>query len=701
MVDLDRDLNPPQREAVQTAEGPLLVLAGAGSGKTRVLTYRIAYLIEREGVPPWNILAVTFTNKAAQEMRERITRVVGGAVEGLWVGTFHATCSRILRREAQHLELSPNFVIYDEDDQRRLLKRVIKGMGLTERICNPATARARISQAKNRLKQPQEMAFEARTPLDRKLADVYKQYQERLAQSRALDFADLIMKAIELFERNADVLGFYQDRFQYVLVDEYQDTNRAQYVLLRLLSARRRNLCVVGDDDQSIYGWRGADLRNILEFEQDYPDAHVVRLEQNYRSTKTILRAASAVVSRNASRKPKTLWTANSEGEALTLHEAEDERDEAWRVASAIRQHLQGGTKLRDIVVLYRTNAQSRALEEALRWDGIAYTVVGGVRFYERREVKDVLAYLRLLVNPKDDISFRRIVNSPRRGVGEGTLDLLEQFARPRGLSLLEACTAAGGVEGIPKTRMGRLRSLGLLMAELRALAESLGAGEISRKVVEESGYLAELEKEDTVEAEGRRENVQELINAAAAFSESTGEGLAEFLGEVALFTEVDEWQGPQGVVTLMTVHCGKGLEFPVVFVTGMEEGLFPLARSMAEPAELEEERRLFYVGLTRAQEKLHLSWVRNRRRFMGGASGVPSRFLQEIPPELFDSGPPSWSTPVPLIPMGGRVGHPTWGEGMVVLREGYGGDLRVTVRFSDGVERKFVVRHSPLRPLD
>jgi DNA helicase-2/ATP-dependent DNA helicase PcrA len=701
MVDFDGDLNSAQREAVVTSEGPLLVLAGAGSGKTRVLTYRIAHLVERCAIPPWNVLAVTFTNKAAQEMRERAERLLGTSADGLWVGTFHATCARILRREAQHLELPPNFVIYDADDQRRLLKRIIGTLGLTERICNPVSARASISHLKNRLREPEEAALEARTPYERRVADVYKEYQKQLARSGALDFADLLLKAVELFERNAEVLQSYQGRFRYILVDEYQDTNRAQYVLLRLLAAKHRNICAVGDDDQSIYGWRGADLRNILEFEQDFPEARVVRLEQNYRSTKTILRAASAVVSRNRGRKEKTLWTENEAGEELTIHEAEDERDEAWQVTNAVRKHLQSGGKLRDVVILYRTNAQSRALEEALRWDGVAYTVVGGTRFYERREVKDVLAYLRLVVNSKDDLSFRRIVNCPKRGIGEGTLALVEEFARARALSLLEACALEDGIPGVPQGRMKRLRKLGALLKDAGESVSTVEAGEIARRLVEGSGYLAELEGEDTVEAEGRRENVQELINAASAFSHTTGEGLAEFLAEVTLFTDVDEWKGSQGVVTLMTLHCAKGLEFPVVFITGLEDGLFPLARSSMEPREMEEERRLFYVGITRAMQKLHLSWARNRRRFTGGAAGVPSRFLQEIPPELFDSGRPSWSVPVPLVPMGGRVGHPTWGEGIVVLREGYGGDLRVTVRFTDGIERKFVLRHSPLQPLD
>ncbi len=701
MVNFDRELNPAQREAVLAPDGPLLVLAGAGSGKTRVLTYRIAHLVEGRGVPARNILAVTFTNKAAQEMRSRVDHLLGGTAEGLWVGTFHATCSRILRREARHVGLPSNFVIYDAEDQRRLLKRIIKRLGLTERICNPASARAAISQIKNRLRGPEEAAIEATTPFQRRAAEIYREYQKQLTISGALDFADLLMRAVELFERHPDVLSAYQGRFRHILVDEYQDTNRAQYVLVRLLAARHRNLCAVGDDDQSIYGWRGADLRNILEFEQDFPEARVVRLEQNYRSTKTILEAAGAVVSRNRGRKEKTLWTENEAGEALTLHEAEDERDEAWQVTSAIRVYLQNGGKLRDIVILYRTNAQSRALEEALRWDGVAYTVVGGTRFYERREVKDVLAYLRLVVNPKDDLSFRRIVNCPRRGIGEGTLGIIDEYARGHGVSLLETCTLEEGIPGLPRGRVGRLRKLGDLIENAREAAETGDAGEIARQLVEDSGYLGELEAEDTVEAEGRRENVQELINAATAFSQATGDGLAEFLAEVSLFTDVDEWKGPQGVATLMTLHCAKGLEFPVVFITGLEDGLFPLSRSTLEPRELEEERRLFYVGITRAKRKLHLSWARNRRRFTGGAAGVPSRFLQEIPAELFDSGRPSWSVPVPLVPMGGRVGHPTWGEGIVVLREGYGGDLRVTVRFADGAERKFVLRHSPLQPLD
>jgi DNA helicase-2/ATP-dependent DNA helicase PcrA len=701
MIDFENDLNPPQKQAVETSDGPLLVFAGAGSGKTRVLTYRIACLVERRGILPWNILAVTFTNKAAQEMRERAERLLGTSAEGLWVGTFHATCSRILRREAHHIELPPNFVIYDADDQRRLLKRIIGDLGLTERMCNPASARASISQIKNRLRGPEEAAIEARTPFERRIADVYRHYQKQLDRAGALDFADLLLKAVELFEGHPDVLQSYQDRFRYILVDEYQDTNRAQYVLLRLLAAKHRNICVVGDDDQSIYGWRGADLRNILEFEQDFPEARVVRLEQNYRSTKTILGAASAVVRHNRSRKEKTLWTENEAGDALTLHEAEDERDEAWQVTNAVRRYIQDGGKLRDIVILYRTNAQSRALEEALRWDGVAYTVVGGTRFYERREVKDVLAYMRLVVNPKDDLSFRRIVNCPRRGIGEGTLSTVEECARAQGLSLLEACTSEDGIPGVPRGRMKRLQGLGTLLMQAREGLATGDAGEIVRHLVEDSGYLAELEAEDSVEAEGRRENVQELINAAGGFSHTTGEGLAEFLAEVTLFTDVDEWKGPQGVVTLMTLHCAKGLEFPVVFITGLEDGLFPLARSAVEPHQLEEERRLFYVGITRARTKLHLSWARNRRRFISGAAGVPSRFLQEIPPELFDSGRPSWSAPVPLVPMGGRVGHPTWGEGIVVLREGYGGDLRVTVRLTDGIELKFVLRHSPLQPLD
>lgn len=633
------NLNPIQQEAVKQTDGPLLILAGAGSGKTRVLTYRIAYLIGVLGVPPWNILAVTFTNKAAAEMRERVYQLVGKAAQQVWLGTFHSTGVRILRREAERLGLDRNFTIYDSDDQLSLIKKVMRELDTSERQFPPKVIQARIDGAKNELLSPTVYAQLATEFFDERVALIYARYQKELQESNGLDFGDLIMKPVELFQLYPDVLKRYQDRFRYILVDEYQDTNHAQYMFVNLLAAQHRNLCVVGDDDQSIYMWRGADLNNILDFEKDYPEARVIRLEQNYRSTQTILSAANAVVQNNLGRKGKTLWTKNPPGEKLSLREALDDRDEALWVVDRIREELRHNhCGLGNFVVLYRTNAQSRVLEDGLRQAGIPYVIVGGVRFYERKEVKDILAYLKLVVNPRDSVSLKRIINMPSRGIGEATIRKLEKLAAEEGISLFEALGHHDKVLNISTPTRGEIDRFWKMIAKYTSLKGIWPADRLARELVTETGYISQLQAEGTVDAENRIENVRELLVAVEHFVErSEDPSLEAFLEEVSLLSDIDQWEHRADAVTLMTVHCAKGLEFPVVFITGLEEGLFPLSRAYENPAELEEERRLFYVAMTRAKEKVYLSLAHHRRRYENFFGRPRSRFLDEIPGEFLE----------------------------------------------------------------
>ena len=721
-MDLLTSLNPPQRDAVTHPGGPLLVLAGAGSGKTRVLAHRIAYLIRERGVAPGRILAVTFTNKAAREMRGRIDALLGGAVaRPIWVGTFHAACSRILRADGEAIGVPAQFAIYDEDDQRRVIRDCLGVLGLDERRYPPAAIHAMIGRAKDEALDAARYAARASTFMEEATARVWQAYQAELRAQGALDFDDLMCETLRLFDEHPEVLRRYQDRFEHVLVDEYQDTNHAQYLLVRSLAGRHRNVTVVGDDDQSIYRWRGADVRNILEFERDYPDATVVALTQNYRSTKTILAAAHAVIRHNPHRHSKELWTGNQEGLPVQIYDALDGGDEARFVADQIRALAADGVRLREIAVLYRTNAQSRLLEEECLKAGIPYQVVGGVRFYERREIKDILAYLRLAVAPRDEVSLRRALATPRRGIGEVSLARLTAGARAAGCTMLEAMRRREITEDLPRAAARTLDGFAGLIAGLSEAAAGLPAGEVITRAIVETGYQAMLQAEGTEEAFSRLENLRELVTVAREIEESADEpGLAAFLQHLALVADVDTHRDDLDSVTLMTLHSAKGLEFPAVFVTGLEEGLCPHVRALDEEGGLDEERRLCYVGFTRAKHRLFLSHARMRATFGAPNLALPSRFLEEVPPELTagavrpeverpahhglvragatgsDRGRLGARRPLPHFEVGMRVRHSKFGDGEVLDTEGEGEGAIVTVRFSGAVKR-LALSYAPL----
>jgi len=704
-MDLFQDLNPPQREAVTHPGGPLLILAGAGSGKTRVLAYRVAYLLRHQSIAPARILAVTFTNKAANEMRERVDRLVGAAVaRAIWIGTFHHICSRILRRNGERVGVGRNFLIFDDDDQRAVIRQCLKDLGLDERRFPPAVVLALIDRAKNEGVDHLAYAERANGWYEEVVARVFNAYQRTLREQNALDFDDLLLEVVRLFGEAADVKEEYQDRFQHVLVDEYQDTNRAQYLIIRTLAEKHRNICVVGDDDQSIYRWRGADVRNILEFEQDYLDATIVKLEQNYRSTKTILQAAGEVIQHNPHRHRKALWTANPAGEPIVLYEAFDGHDEARFVVDEIAR-LRDGLRYRDFVVLYRTNAQSRLFEEQCLRAGIPYTIVGGVRFYERKEIRDIIAYLRLALIPADDASLTRIINVPRRGIGDVSFGRLEAYARGHGLSVLEAMAQPEALEDLPKAAQRTAAELVDLIARLRDRASRVRTTDLIDAAIVETGYQAMLEAEGTDEAYSRLENLRELVTVAKEFEDVTGEeGLNAFLQHLALVTDLDTWQEQVDRVTLMTLHSAKGLEFAVVFLAGLEEGLFPHARALEEAEGLEEERRLCYVGMTRAKQHLYLSHARTRTIFGSTMPGVPSRFLEEVPAELVTKPTPAppavtWmeeERDIPSFAVGDHVRHASFGEGRVLGVEGEGVRAVVTVQFAQGVKR-LALGYAPL----
>ena len=636
MIDL-KGLNPPQREAVLHGDGPLLVLAGAGSGKTRVLTHRIARLID-EGVPPWSILAITFTNKAAREMRERVERLAGDMGRDAWILTFHACCARILRRDIDKLGYKPSFTIYDADDQMNVIKQLCKSMNLDEKRFPPREIRAAISDAKNRVLSPAEWAKESGEDFRAKtISEVYAAYERQLTANNALDFDDLILKTLTLFSEHPPVLAAYQHKFSHILVDEYQDTNMAQYMLVRLIAGESRNLCVVGDDDQSIYGWRGADLRNILEFERDFPDCRVIKLEQNYRSTSNILDAANQVSAHTAGRKEMALWTDGGVGDKIRVYRALDERDEAAWVVRAIEGRMKRGARAGDFAVFYRTNAQSRVLEEAMVRRGVPYRVYGGMKFYDRKEVKDVLAYMRAVANPDDDQSVRRIINEPRRGIGDATIETLAQFAQREGMSLLSAVISADE-SVLPARALGAVRKFGALMLDLTQAGISLSAGEFLQEVLDKTGYVAAIRASKDPDAQTREENVMELAGAVAEYeSQSPEGGLLGFLENVALVTDLDSMGERPEAVTLMTIHASKGLEFPHVIVTGMEETVFPLGRATFEDGLMEEERRLCYVAFTRAMQSLALTFAVSRMLYNQRRNNPPSRFLSEIPERLIE----------------------------------------------------------------
>ncbi|MBZ5639776.1 MAG: UvrD-helicase domain-containing protein [Acidobacteriia bacterium] len=733
-------LNPAQVEAVTCGGGPILVLAGAGSGKTRVITHRIAHLVLEVGVDPSRIVAVTFTNKAAGEMRTRVARLLGDAALPSWIGTFHALCLRILRRDGRRIGLDPGFVVYDADDQLAVVRRILRDESSDDAPSSARPVLSKISRAKNAMVTPPELAGRAFSPEARLAARAYALYEERLKRASAVDFDDLLLRALELLTAAGEAPSGYAERCEHLLVDEYQDTNRPQYGLVNALSAVHGNVCVVGDEDQSIYRFRGADIRNILDFERDHKGARVVRLEENYRSTGTILDAAGAVVARNRNRKGKSLWTRNARGEPLEVYHAADDRSEARWIARRIAELLPGRAH-EDFAVLYRTNAQSRLIEEFLRADRLPYQVVGSVRFYERKEVKDLLAYLKLAANPGDDVSFRRIVNAPPRGIGDATLEVVEGAARSRGVPLGAAAALVLG-EGLASPRAARpLRSFLDLVLELTRLAEREPAVLLLEKLVSDLGYADYLARSHPGEGADRMDNVRALISAAAEYQEETGEGrLQGFLDRSALVSDADE-VGARPGITLMTVHCAKGLEFPVVFLAGLEENLFPHSRSRDSDDELEEERRLCYVAMTRARERLLLSRAEVRRIQGEPVHAGPSRFLFEIPSTLLreavpkpwdrlaDGGPertyrgtafggssaaraasrPRAAEPTAVAPrhagpppedgfaVGAIVAHPKFGSGRIVDREGMGKTLKLTIHFAGQGSKKILPAYTTL----
>ncbi len=679
----------------------MLVLAGAGSGKTRVLTHRIAYLMER-GVPPERILAVTFSNRAAREMRDRLLGMLGALPEGLWISTFHAACLRMLRCDGMTVGVRPDFSICDEADQKALIKRCLARLNLSEQHYPPGACISRISQAKQWLVGPEEFARRATGPFEEGVSRVYRAYQQELAASNALDFDDLLVKTVHMLRGNEELRLKWAGRFQYVLVDEYQDTNWAQYVLVQLWSSVHGNVFVVGDEDQGIYGWRGATIRNILDFEADYPRATVLKLEQNYRSTRTILEAANAVISNNRLRKGKRLWTANPPGERVRHFAAGDPQEEAAFVAEEIVRLLKRGFRYRDVAVLYRTHAQSRPLEEAFLRREIPYTILGGVRFYERQEIKDVIAYLRVIANPNDWVSMGRIINRPRRGIGSRTWEKLEAYGRQTGMDAVQVLNNASQVPGLSGPPARAAAELGVMFRRWQEQREGWSLARLLAAVLEESGYLDMLRREGTPEAAERLENLQELFSVVSEPGwEGAPESLEDFLAWVALMTDVDSYQEDRETVACLTLHAAKGLEFPVVFIIGMEEGIFPHRKSMEGPETLEEERRLCYVGMTRAKQRLYLT--RSRVRTMAGSRMpmAPSRFLREIPSSLLttEEMPVVDSEVAGNFRPGDRVIHPRWGPGTVVQCRGDGPDAEVTVAFPKRGLKTLIVKYARLRP--
>jgi DNA helicase-2/ATP-dependent DNA helicase PcrA len=713
-------LNPVQREAVTHPGGPVLVVAGAGSGKTRVLTHRIAHLIA-EGASPWSIIAITFTNKAAGEMKERVGALVGSVAEKMWVSTFHSACVRILRREAPRLGLRSSFSIYDSADSARLLKLCYKELNVDEKRMPPRAVAAAISDAKNKLVDAGFYSDFASNPWERTVAKLYVEYQRRLNECSAMDFDDLIFRCVEVFDRFEEALGEYQTRFEHVLVDEFQDTNHAQSRLATLLAGKHRNIFVVGDADQGIYAFRGATIKNLLDFERDWPEAHVITLEQNYRSTETILNAANAVIENNAMRKPKSLWTETSGGDLITRYHAQNEHDEALWVAREVARLKDLGYALADVAVFYRTNAQSRVLEEMFSKEDIGYRVVGGVRFYERKEVKDLLAWLRASMNPSDAVSVARAAQAPRRGIGDTTLGRMATFAQAQGIPLGEAFDRAEEAPGLNKRAIGGVLEAARLFERIRTTAESgLPVADVVEMAWEITGYMDELKSERTFESLSRQENLRELAGVAKEFDEgpNTSDGLTGFLEQLALITDTDTVEGEEAGVTFMTLHNAKGLEFPIVFMIGMEDGVFPHLRSLGDPDQLEEERRLCYVGITRARERLYLlnAWSRS---LWGNLNYNPaSRFLSEIPAELVNQAnqrKPSATSGTITLPrsrqerelgdpsafkVGQEVEHAKWGRGTIVEIARSNVGVEATVNFpAAGGFKRLDLSLAPLKP--
>ena len=746
-MDLMQGLNEPQQRAVACLQGPLLIVAGAGSGKTRVLTFRIANLLEH-GVPPYRILAITFTNKAAREMRERVDALIGDAAQDVWLSTFHSFCARLLRMELEHYgRYAKNFVIYDAADSKGLIRECLKELNIDEKHTAPGAVQAHISDAKNRLLDVAAFTAQATDFFAEQVAKIYALYQSKLQENNALDFDDLLMLTVELLTKNEELRMKYQKKFQYILVDEYQDTNGAQYAITKLLAAEHRNICVVGDADQSIYGWRGADMRNIMNFEQDYPEATVILLEQNYRSTKNILAAANAVIENNLTRKKKELWTDNPTGDRITIYEGATEKNEASYIVREVeRLHTMFHVKYGDIAVLYRTNAQSRNIEEAFYATGVPYAMVGSVRFYDRREIKDIIAYLRVIYNPRDTLSLLRIINVPRRGLGPTSIARMMETAEEYRISLFEVITDAQLLSMIPKLSAKVKVALEEFAAMVFTFMGQLGTRpihEIVEDVIETSGYAAALEEEKKEDNRDRLENLREFISVAKNFDDGAEEGengLADFLAQIALISDVDQTEQSDGTVTLMTFHAAKGLEFPAVFMAGMEEGLFPHSRTLLDDTEIEEERRTCYVGITRAERRLYLTYARQRTIYGRTEMSRPSRFLAEIPEELVEhkeadffggadlrapsniwserstrterkrSMPPPQHTAadgsvirpdaLAAFKAGDAVRHSKWGDGRIVAISGSGEDAELSIAFPGEGIKKFVQKYAPILKL-
>lgn len=749
--DLLKGLNDMQQQAVQTTEGPLLIMAGAGSGKTRVLTHRVAYLIEEKDVNPWNILAITFTNKAAREMRERVANLLGEVASEIWVSTFHALCVRILRRDIEQIGYNRAFSIADPSEQRTLIKHVLADLNYDPKVYDPRSVLGKISNAKNDLMTPADYQENASNPHDEAVGKIYDEYQRRLKANQALDFDDLIMQTIRLFEQSPETLQFYQNKFHYIHVDEYQDTNQAQYQLVTMLAKGFRNLCVVGDSDQSIYGWRGADMQNILNFESDYPDAHTVMLEQNYRSTQNILNAANDVIANNVERKPKQLWTDNAEGAKISYYRGQTGNDEVHFIVQQIRKQIEENNfDYGDFAILYRTNAQSRLIEDTFVKANIPYTMVGGHKFYDRKEIRDVLSYLTLIANEEDSMSFERVINEPKRGIGATSMAKLQAFADENSWSLLQAARNVQIANGIARRTRNAIEDFAKTIDALRKSAEFLSITELTETLLDKTGYRAALEQTRTMEAEARLENINEFLTVTKQFDEQNdAEGtevadengdnvrLVDFLADLALVSDQDDVEEEPSAVTLMTLHAAKGLEFPVVFLVGMEEGVFPLSRAATDPDELEEERRLAYVGITRAQKKLYLTNAYSRMLYGRTQNNPASRFIGEISAEYlqdeneqvqgfssssrnkypFDrernarattsvygtqrakvstnqgtgAEKVSWAA-------GDKVQHKAWGVGTVVKVSGTGEDVELDIAFKDQGIKRLLAAFAPIK---
>ncbi|MDO5388518.1 MAG: DNA helicase PcrA [Clostridia bacterium] len=727
-------LNNMQKQAVLTTEGPLLLLAGAGSGKTRVLTHRIAYLIEK-GVKPWNILAITFTNKAAREMKERVSAITPQGDE-VWVSTFHSTCVRILRREIDKIGWSNKFSIYDADDSERLIKDILKENNISDKVYPPKMIMSVIGSQKDQMTDPTEyMKTVEKDFRMRKVADVYAMYQARLKENSALDFDDLIFKTVELFKKRPDILDKYQERFRYIMVDEYQDTNGSQYQLVKLLASKYNNLCVVGDDDQSIYGWRGADIKNILDFEKDFKDTTVIKLEQNYRSTGIILESANAVIKNNRTRKAKALWTESEDGAKLQFHISSGDREEAKFICDTIDKGVVDGKKYSDFAILYRNNALSRVIEEQLVKASIPYRLFGGTRFYDRKEIKDIMCYLKVLNNPNDDIAIKRIINVPKRSIGDTTVSKISEFASENHMSFYMALCGSENIDTLTPRAKASLEKFVSLLNDFNIDAQELPVSELIEKIIDETGYKAELEAINTDESKGRLENIEELINKAAEFEENTEDAdLAQFLEEVALVADVDGFTEGDDTVVLMTLHSSKGLEFDTVFIAGFEESIFPGFRAMQDGTgtEMEEERRLCYVGITRAKKQLYLTAAKNRLQHGQRVFNMPSRFLKEIPSKYIDRSEegltvtkaenigtfntvkpnnPSkrmvnpYKMPAPKnvtldFTVGDRVKHIKFGIGQITDMAPAGADYEITVDFDNAGTKKLMSKFANLKKI-